>query len=153
MKAIVVGGGVSGLVAAYRLLSSGVDVTLLEAGDRIGGKIQTTPFADLPAVDTGADAFLARIPHAVELCRELGFADELISPAAGNAYIWSRGALRSIPTPNFLGVPLDADSLVASGIVDDSAADAIATDLARTIDDRMPDGDESVGSLVRRRRR
>jgi oxygen-dependent protoporphyrinogen oxidase len=148
---MVVGGGVSGLVAAYRLQQSGVDVTLREAETRLGGKIQTTPFAGLPAVDTGADAFLVRVPHAVELCRELGFADELISPAAGNAYIWSRGALRQIPTPNFLGVPLDGDALTASGIVDESAADAFDRDLARTVDADMPDDDESVGSLVRRR--
>lgn len=151
MKAVVVGGGISGLVAAYRLLDDGIDVTLLEADDRAGGKILTTPFAGLPAVDCGADAFLARVPDAVELCRELGFGDELISPAAGNAYIWTTGALRPIPTPNFLGVPLDADALRASNIVDDAAVDAIAVDLARDTDDGMPEGDESLGSLVRRR--
>ena len=81
MKVAVVGGGISGLVAAYRLLQSGADVSLLEADDHVGGKIHTTPFAGLPAVDSGADAFLARIPHAVELCRELGFGDDLISPS------------------------------------------------------------------------
>src|SRR5690606_29863138 len=56
-----------------------------------------------------------------------------------------------IPLPNFLGVPLDGESLAASGIVGEGAADAIAADLARTVDAGMPDGDESVGSLVRRR--
>lgn len=151
MKAIVVGGGISGLVAAYRLLTEGVDVTLLEADDRVGGKILTTPFAGLPAVDCGADAFLARVPDAVGLCRELGFGDELISPAAGNAYIWTSGALRPVPMPNFLGVPLDADALRASNIVDDASVENIAIDLARETDDGMPEGDESLGSLVRRR--
>jgi oxygen-dependent protoporphyrinogen oxidase len=151
MKVTVVGGGISGLVAAYRLAQAGVDVTLREADDRLGGKIETTPFAGLPAVDTGADAFLVRVPHAVDLCRELGFGDELIAPASGTAYIWSRGALRRIPTPSFLGVPLDGASLAESGIVDESAADAVAADLARSVDSGMPDGDESVGSLVRRR--
>ncbi|HEX7094538.1 MAG TPA: protoporphyrinogen oxidase [Acidimicrobiales bacterium] len=151
MRVVVVGGGISGLVAAYRLLDAGADVVLLEADDRAGGKILTTPFAGLPAVDCGADAFLARVPNAVELCRELGFGDELISPATGNAYIWTNGALRPVPTPNFLGVPLDAETLRATGIVDDDAVDAIAVDLARTVDPGMPDGDESLGSLVRRR--
>jgi oxygen-dependent protoporphyrinogen oxidase len=151
MKAIVVGAGISGLVAGYRLMRAGADVTVLEADDRVGGKIQTTPFAGLPAVDCGADAFLARIPFAVELCRELGFGDELISPSNGSAYIWSRGALRRIPMPNFLGVPLDATSLRASGIVDDESADMVDVDLARRVDTGMPEGDESVGSLVRRR--
>jgi oxygen-dependent protoporphyrinogen oxidase len=151
VKAVVVGAGVSGLVAAYRLLRAGADVTVLEAGDRVGGKIHTGAFGGLPAVDCGADAFLARLPYAVELCRELGFGDELISPAAGNAYIWSHGALRAIPTANFLGVPLDAAALRASSIVDEAAADMVERDLARTVDSGMPDDDESVGSLVRRR--
>jgi oxygen-dependent protoporphyrinogen oxidase len=151
VKVTVVGGGISGLVTAYRLASAGADVTVREAEGRLGGKIDTTPFAGLPAVDTGADAFLVRVPHAVELCHELGFGDELIAPATGSAYIWSRGALRRIPLPNFLGVPLDGESLAASGIVGEGAADAIAADLARTVDAGMPDGDESVGSLVRRR--
>jgi oxygen-dependent protoporphyrinogen oxidase len=151
MKAIVVGGGISGLVAAYRLSSSGVDVTLLEAGDRLGGKIHSAPFAGLAAVDTGADAFLARIPDAVELCRELGFADELISPATGSAFIWTRDALRRVPVPNFLGVPLDAEALRRSGIVDDDSVHAVEADLSRTVDAGMPDDDESVGSLIRRR--
>jgi oxygen-dependent protoporphyrinogen oxidase len=151
VKVVVVGGGITGLSAAYRLVQAGADVTLLEAGDRTGGKIHTTPFAGLPAVDAGADAFLARVPHAVGLCRELGLGDELISPANGTAYIWSRGALRRIPTPNFLGVPLDAAVLAESGITGPEAVAAVEADLARTVDAGMPEGDESVGSLVRRR--
>ncbi|KAF8715165.1 hypothetical protein HU200_027720 [Digitaria exilis] len=37
----VVGAGVSGLAAAYRLRKSGVNVTVFEAADRAGGKIRT----------------------------------------------------------------------------------------------------------------
>jgi oxygen-dependent protoporphyrinogen oxidase len=151
MKVAVVGGGISGLVVAYRLQQAGTDVALLDADERLGGKIQTGPFGGLPAVDSGADAFLARIPHAVELCRDLGFGDDLISPATGNAYLWSRGALRRIPAPNFLGVPLDPGTLRDSGVVGDDAVTALERDLARTVDEGMSGDDESVGSLVRRR--
>jgi oxygen-dependent protoporphyrinogen oxidase len=151
MRVIVVGGGIAGLTAAYDLASRGVDVTLFEAEDELGGKIRTTPFAGLPAVDCGADAFLARVPWAVQLARELGLGDELISPASGNAYLWTHGALRGIPMPNVLGVPLDMDTLRASGVVSDAAVDVCARDLTRTVDTGMPDGDESLGSLVRRR--
>ena len=151
MRVIVVGGGIAGLTAAYDLRMRGADVVLLEADDRLGGKIRTTPFGGLPAVDCGADAFLARVPWAVQLARELGLGDELISPASGNAYIWTHGALRSIPAPNVLGVPLDMDALRASGIVSEQAVERCARDLTRTVDDAMPDGDESLGSLVRRR--
>ena len=121
MRVIVVGGGIAGLTTAYDLARAGVDVALYEADHRLGGKIRTTPFAGLPAVDCGADAFLARVPWAVELSRELGFGDELISPASGTAYIYTRGELRGIPMPNLLGVPLDIDALRASGIVSPAA--------------------------------
>ena len=151
MRVIVVGGGIAGLTTAYDLARAGVDVALYEADDRLGGKIRTTPFAGLPAVDCGADAFLARVPWAVELSRELGFGDELISPASGRAFIYTRGELRGIPMPNLLGVPLDLDALRASGIVSPAAVEIAARDLGRSVDHAMPEGDESLGSLVRRR--
>jgi oxygen-dependent protoporphyrinogen oxidase len=151
VKVVVVGAGITGLTAAYDLSQRGHDVTVLDADDRAGGKILTTPFAGLPAVDCGPDAFLARVPAAVALCRELGFGDELISPATGAARIWSHGALRPIPLPNFLGVPLAAEPLVASRIVGADAGRWVERDLARTVDEGQPDGDESVGDLVRRR--
>ena len=79
-------------------------VTLFEADDRLGGKIRTSPFAGLPAVDEGADAFLARVPWAVDLAAELGL-DDLVSPATGRAYVWWDGALHPIPEGLVLGVP------------------------------------------------
>jgi oxygen-dependent protoporphyrinogen oxidase len=150
-RVIVVGAGITGLTAAYDLLQRGHDVVVFDADDRAGGKILTTPFAGLPAVDCGPDAFLARVPAAVGLCRELGFGDDLISPATGTARVWSHGALREIAQPNFLGVPLAAEPVVASGIVGTDAGRWIERDLARRIDDEQPDDDESVGALVRRR--
>ena len=93
---------------------------LLEADGRTGGKIHTSPFAGL-AVDEAADAFLARVPWAYDLCAELGLAAELTSPASNRAYLYSYGALRRIPPDNVLGVPLDLDALAESGIVSDRA--------------------------------
>jgi oxygen-dependent protoporphyrinogen oxidase len=70
---VVVGAGITGLTAAFTVATRhpGVRVTVLEASDRVGGKVLTTPFAGRP-VDCGADAFLARVPEAIELCHELG---------------------------------------------------------------------------------
>ena len=72
MHVVVVGGGITGLSAAHALLAAPTppQVTLLEAGDTLGGKIRTSPFAGLPAVDEGADAFLARVPWATAIARE-----------------------------------------------------------------------------------
>jgi oxygen-dependent protoporphyrinogen oxidase len=147
---VVVGGGVTGLAAAYELTSAdaAVDVTLLEAGDRLGGKLHTSPFAGR-LLDEGADAFLLRVPWAVDLCRELGLEADLVSPATGRAYVWSHGALRPLPAATVLGVPTDFDALAECGVVSVDAVARAAEDLTRPYD--RPAGDESVGALVRRR--
>ena len=113
-----------------------------------GGRILTTELAG-QLVDEGPDAFLARVPWAVELCQELGLDSGLVSPAQRAAFVYSRGGLRAIPQPNVLGVPLDFDALSASGIVS-----AEGVDRARQEPDLAGSpmvGDQSVGTLVRRR--
>ncbi|MGH7202738.1 MAG: protoporphyrinogen/coproporphyrinogen oxidase, partial [Planctomycetaceae bacterium] len=80
----VVGGGISGLAAASRLATLSehdrpLDVTLFEAGDRLGGVIGTRRVGEY-LVETGPDMFITNKPAALELCQELGLADQLISP-------------------------------------------------------------------------
>jgi oxygen-dependent protoporphyrinogen oxidase len=144
----VVGGGISGLAAAWEGVQRGADVVVLEASDRAGGVLATSPLGDF-AVDEAADAFLARVPEAVELCRELGLGDDLVAPATGSAYVWSGGALRRLPAEQLLGVPTDLEAVGASGILSPAGLARAQDDLTRP-DDR-PDGDEAVGALVRRR--
>src|SRR5688572_5757342 len=156
-RVVVVGAGIAGLSCAYDLITHdpSLDVVLFEADDRTGGKIHTSPFAGM-AVDEAADAFLARVPWAYELCVELDLASELTSPASNRAYIYSYGELRRIPADNVLGVPLDLDALAVSGIVSDRAVARAREDLERTTDavtDRLARSgqDESIGALIRRR--
>ena len=94
----VIGGGITGLAAAYELRRSSPapEVTVFDADERLGGKLRTTPFAGLPAVDEGADAFLARVPYAVDLAGELGL--DLVSPATGKAYVWWGAPCTPSPT-------------------------------------------------------
>lgn len=148
MKVAIVGAGITGLAAGYEAANAGAEVVVYEAAERPGGRILTSELAGQP-VDEGADAFLARVPWAVELCQELGLAADLVSPAQRTAFVYSRGALRAVPQPNVLGVPLDFDALDASGIV---SADGV--DRARQEPDLAGTPlveDESVGGLVRRR--
>ncbi|MDE0117016.1 MAG: protoporphyrinogen oxidase [bacterium] len=148
MKVAVVGAGVTGLAAGYEAAKSGAEVVVYEAAERAGGRLLTTELAGQP-VDEGADAFLARVPWAVELCQELGLGADLVSPAQRAAFVYSRGALRTLPQPNVLGVPLDFDALAASGIVSSDGVDR-----ARQEPDLAGSplvGDKSVGELVRRR--
>jgi oxygen-dependent protoporphyrinogen oxidase len=157
---VVVGGGITGLAAAWDAARRGADVVLLEAGDHVGGKLGTSPVAGTP-LDEAADAFLVRVPEAVELCRELGIETELVAPATGRAFVWSRGALRQLPSEQLLGVPTDLDAVAASGILSDEGLARARADLDRTAaddgdgnsgnDGNGAPGDEAVGALIRRR--
>jgi protoporphyrinogen/coproporphyrinogen III oxidase len=157
VRIVVVGGGITGLSAAYELVHAGddrVEVTVLERDDRFGGKIRTQPFAGHP-LDEAADAFLARVPDAVDLCHDLGLDDDLVSPAVRQAYLYSRGELRPFPEGVVLGVPTDLDALTSSGAVSPDGVARAALDLSMGPDparfgvDDPPD--ESVGAVVRRR--
>ncbi|MFF3314096.1 protoporphyrinogen oxidase [Streptomyces sp. NPDC003035] len=107
---VVVGGGIAGLAAAHRLLSAGARVTLLEGGDRVGGKLLAGEIAGAP-VDLGAESLLARRPEAVALARAVGLGDRLRPPATTTASVWTRGALRLMPKGHVMGVPGDAAAL------------------------------------------
>ena len=150
MHVVVVGGGIAGLAAAHHLLGTpGVEVTLLEADDRLGGKIRTEPFAGL-ALDTGPDAFLARRPEAVALCRELGLDEGLVAPATTAASLWVGRRLRPLPSGTLLGVPTDVAALARSRVLSTRG-------LARAAVEPLLPGhplgadDAAVGTIVRRR--
>lgn len=148
---VVIGGGIAGLAASWEASSDpDLRVTVLEAAPRLGGKIHTSEL-DLGdgtsmRVDEGADAFLARVPDAVELCSELGLADELTEPAVGRAKVLAGGELRDLPTESVLGVPLDLDELAGAGILSDAGLDAVRTgaELARP----APDGDVTIRDFL-----
>ena len=146
----VVGAGVTGLAAGYELTRGRppVDFTVLEADDRAGGRVGGGPVGPID-VDTGADGFLARQPEMTELCRELGLGPDLVSPRTGRAFIWVRGALRAIPSPTVLGVPLEPEGLADSGIVSD---DGMAVHRRVVGRDHPPlVGDASIGEVLRAR--
>ncbi len=146
----VIGGGISGLAAAWEGRCRGARVAVFDAGPRPGGKLQTSPLAGV-GLDESADAFLARVPEAVDLCAELGIEAELVSPAPGSAYVWLDGALRRLPPDQLLGVPTNLDAVAASGLLSPGGVDRARLDL--TLPDDRPPGatDESVGDLIRRR--
>ena len=127
----IVGGGIAGLVTAYEISKNGnADAVLYEASGRVGGKLLTTPFAGR-MVDEGADAFITRVPHAIELCEELGLGDELAAPSTSGAFIWSDDALKPLPRSQVLGVPLDIEELHKSGLVSEAGIAAAEADLNR----------------------
>lgn len=151
-RVVVVGGGITGLAAAHRLLASVPEdrrprVTVLETQPRLGGKIRTTPFAGLPGVDEGPDAFLARVPWATAFARRLGLDDELTSPASASAAVWWDG-LQPIPEGLLLGLPTDIGKLARTKLLSWGAKLRAATEPLRPRTDLAPD---SVGAYVRAR--
>jgi oxygen-dependent protoporphyrinogen oxidase len=145
----VVGGGISGLAAAYELQRRGQRVRVLEAGPRVGGVIITERF-DGWVIDGGPDSILVQKPAAVALCRELGIGDRLISTLTPRtAYILRDDRLHRIAEGSFLGFPLDVRSLARSSVFSLGGRLRMACELF--MPRRGGDEDESVGTFVRRR--
>lgn len=140
---VVIGGGIAGLAAAHRLLTAGARVTVLEASDRLGGKLLPGEIEGV-RVDLGAESMLARRPEAVALAREVGLADRLQPPATATAAIWTRGALRPMPKGHVMGVPGDASAL--SGVLSDEGLRRIEQD--RELPPTEVGDDVAVGEYV-----
>jgi oxygen-dependent protoporphyrinogen oxidase len=147
-RVAVVGGGITGLATAYYLRRAGMAATVLEAGENAGGKIQTEELAGVP-VERGPDTFLARVPWAVDLCRELGLGEELIEPATGKAFLWTGGRLRPLPGRHVLGVPVALRPLLDSGVLSKAAVARALLDLV--LPPSRHGADPSVAAVVGRR--
>ncbi|WP_328874411.1 protoporphyrinogen oxidase [Streptomyces sp. NBC_00287] len=146
-QVVVIGAGIAGLAAAHRLLGgSGRRVTVLEASDRIGGKLLPGEIAGV-RVDLGAESMLARRPEAVALAREVGLAERLQPPATATASLWTRGALRPMPKGHVMGVPGTASAL--AGVLSEEGLARIERDAELP---RTEVGDDvAVGAYVAER--
>ena len=149
-RVVVVGGGVTGLTASFRLTQTDVspEVMVLEAGDRPGGKLRSTEVGGL-TLPAGADSFVARKPWAVDLCKELGLGGELISPASGGASLWTdRGLVPCLRDAPF-GIPGDVGDVFRWPGISRAGRRRALLDLLKA--KRKADEDETLGSLLRRR--
>jgi oxygen-dependent protoporphyrinogen oxidase len=143
-RVAVVGGGITGLACAWYLRER-ASVTLLEAGPRLGGRIRTGSVAGVP-VEAGPDTFLARVPWAADLCREVGLGGDLVEPAPGPVFVWTGGRLRELPAGLVLGVPARLGPVVRSGLLSPGGVARAALDLVLPAS-RRPD-DPTVAEVI-----
>ena len=144
----VIGGGISGLSAAYELQRRGLQVRVLEAAERPGGVILTERF-DGWVIDAGPDSILVQKPAGVSLCRELGIAGRLVSTQKPRtAYVMRDGTLHPIVEGSFLGFPVGVAALARSSLF------TLGGKLRMACEMLVPRGsgdDESIATFVRRR--
>lgn len=104
---IVIGAGICGLTAAYRLYQAGLSISVLEQGTSIGGKIQTVESEGF-LIEQGPNTFISKGKAIAHLCEELGLQPHAAAPAAKKRYLYHQGRLSALPTNplSFLSSPL-----------------------------------------------
>ena len=155
-RVAIVGGGITGLAAAYTLQKSAresgqqVSFTLFESDARLGGKILTETSGEF-VVEGGPDSFLLQKPWAAQLAQELGLENELIgtNPAQRKLYVVHRGRLTPMPDGLMLIIPTRFMPFVTSPLISWPGKLRMGLDLF--IPRRTDDEDESVGAFIRRR--
>jgi protoporphyrinogen/coproporphyrinogen III oxidase len=147
-RLVVVGAGITGLAAAFewRRRHPDDEIVVLEAGDRIGGKLHRVELAG-HWYDTGPEAVLARVPEAVRLIEDLGLGDRLVAPATTQASVVLPDGRHPLPAGTVLGVPASADGL--DGILTPEGVARVR--MEASLPPLTLDGDVSVGSLLRER--
>jgi len=103
-SAVVVGGGVSGLLAALELAKAGLDVTVLEASDAWGGCVGSHEVGGL-TLDSGAESFATRSSAVADLAAELGLGGNIVAPHPGGAWVQLPEGARELPKTGVLGIP------------------------------------------------
>lgn len=144
---VVVGGGIAGLSAAFYLRDEPVRVTVLEGSPRLGGKLSASDVAGV-SVDEGAEALLARRPEGIELITAAGLGGDLVPAGVTSSAIYTRGAMRSLPRRQFMGVPADPDELAATGVISAEGIARARDESARPAETRDMSVTEYVGSRL-----
>ncbi|MFH1208065.1 MAG: protoporphyrinogen oxidase [Candidatus Omnitrophota bacterium] len=155
-KVIIIGGGISGLVTAYRLSELArqgsflLEITLLEAKSRLGGVIETR-FQEGFLLEGGPDSFISEKPAALELSKRLGIAQEVIgtNEKFRRSFIYKNGKLIQVPEGFYLIAPSQIQAFIQTPLLDLATKLRMGCELF--IPKRPGGGDESVGSFVRRR--
>jgi protoporphyrinogen/coproporphyrinogen III oxidase len=153
-RVIVIGGGITGLAATYYLQKearekgSTLEVKLIEASHRLGGKIQTAT-NDGFVIEKGPDSFLARKQSASRLIKEVGLEDKLIFNSSGKSYVLVKGKLHPMPGGSIMGIPTQIAPFITTGLFSPMGKVRAAADFI--LPATQTEGDLSLGQFFRRR--
>jgi oxygen-dependent protoporphyrinogen oxidase len=145
----IIGGGISGLAAAYELSVRQVPFVLFEASDRLGGLVRTE-YVHGFTIEAGADSMLAQKRAALDLCGELGLTPRLISmKTPRTAFVLHGGTLHELPSPSMLGIPATWKGLASYSLLPWTARARMA--LEPLVPAKQDGEDESIAAFFRRR--
>jgi len=156
MKIAIIGAGISGLSAAFRLNSlnkdnkTGIEIDLFEKSSRAGGNI-STKVENGYVIEEGADSFITSKPWGIDLCKKLGIEKNLISTNDSNrkTYVYFDNKLNELPEGFFLMAPSNIEAFNKSPFFTNDGKKRILQEL--DIAPRPDDSDESLESFVLRR--
>lgn len=145
-KIVIIGAGLGGLSAAFRLrqFCPEAELTVLESRPTAGGNIGTIVENGF-RVETGPNGFLDNKPGTIQLCRDVGLGDQLLAASEGsrkNRYVYSDGRLQKLP-----GSPL---GIVTTKLLSPFGKWALLREPFRKRPDQLP-ADESVAEFATRR--
>jgi oxygen-dependent protoporphyrinogen oxidase len=153
---VVIGAGITGLAAAHRLAVRAassrrpLEVVLLDAKDRVGGAIWTD-HRDGFVLEGGPDSFITNKPWAIDLCRSLGIAEQLVEtdPHRRRSFVVRGGRLFPVPEGFVLLAPSRLTPLLLSPVLSWRGKFRLLLDLV--LPRKTDDQDESIASFVKRR--
>jgi len=142
----IVGGGLTGLTAAYYLGHAKPEwnITLYEQAPRFGGKIQTQRVDDF-VVELGPDSYLGRKTEMTDLVHDLGLGDTLVSNETGQAFVYDQGAIHPIPGGSIMGIPTEMMPFVKATLISWSGKLRAGLDYFKKPYQLDENGDVSIG--------
>ncbi|KIL47342.1 protoporphyrinogen oxidase [Jeotgalibacillus campisalis] len=153
-KVVIVGGGITGLAAAYKLdkeykrKGTDIDITLIESSHRLGGKIHTV-HKDGFVVEKGPDSFLERKKSMSRLIQEVGLADRLVPNSTGQAFILMNDKLHPMPGGAIMGIPTQIKPFMSTDLVSMTGKLRAAADFV--LPRSKGADDQALGTFFRRR--